>query len=95
MLIVYKTKCAAGVQGTGGWCDCSKAKGWIERNWREPWCSEVKCYTGQSFGDCRGKDNGHSLGDGTWCWDERRDTECPVTPGKTNFKLNFEDEILW
>jgi len=31
---------------------------------------------------CKGKDNGHSLGDGTWCWNGRRDTQCKTSNPK-------------
>ena len=47
--------------------------------WLDPWCHEGKCYSGSKvYKDCKGKSNGHQIGDGTWCWDGRRDTRCPA-----------------
>ena len=34
------------------------------------------------YKDCKGKSNGHQIGDGTWCWDGRRDIQCPATDSK-------------
>ena len=81
-LSVVTTKCDAGNQGAAGVCNCINAKGWIEGIWRKPWCHEGKCYTGQAYDKCIGKPNGKGLGDGTWCWNEERNTGCPVKSGK-------------
>ena len=83
------TECAAGSKGPGGACDCRTAKGVNEGKWREPWCHEGKCYTGQAYNDCVGKSNGHKLGDKTWCFNGERNTKCPTTPGKTNLRLTW------
>jgi len=75
--------CPKGTRGPGGTCKCSEAPGFGE-GWKGPWCYEGKCYAGVD-GDprCAGKPAnkyGGSLGDGTWCFGERRDTECPAVP---------------
>ena len=64
-------------------CDCSKAPGWTVGEWLDPWCHEGKCYSGSKVSeDCKGKSNGHQIGDGTWCWDGRRDTQCHAIESK-------------
>ena len=80
--VVLTTECDAGSNGAGGACDCTTAKGLTEGEWRQPWCHQGKCYTGQAYDKCVGKSNGHALGDGTWCWNAERNTECPTTTGK-------------
>ena len=46
--------------------------------WRRPWCWQGRCYTGQKYAECEDKENGHQLGDGTWCFNKSRDTVCPT-----------------
>ena len=74
--------CSAGARGTGGICDCTNAIGWIEGQWWKPWCNEGLCNTGQDYKECIGKADGHKLGDDTWCWKERRNTQCQTTQSK-------------
>ena len=39
---------------------------------------------------CKEKPNMHPLGDGTWCFEGRRDTECPaIDSKKTNCYLIY------
>ena len=50
----------------------------------DPWCYEGKCNSGQDYDGCIGKgldSTAEVLGDGTWCFNERRDTECVAVPG--------------
>jgi len=75
---VSATLCHAGTRGKGGQCNCAAAIGWVDGEWWNPWCYEGRCYTGQVYNDCVGQANGASLGDGTWCWNEDRNTECPT-----------------
>ena len=88
-------KCPSGERGTGGICDCTNAKEWIEGQWWRPWCHEGKCYTGQKYDECIGKNNSHPLGDGTWCFNEERNTECQTKPPKmpTLGKLRLQIDI--
>ena len=72
--------CPSGDRGTGGICDCTNAKGWIDGQWFRPWCLKGKCYTGQEYDECIGKIDNHMLGDGTWCWKEARNTLCQTMP---------------
>ena len=61
----------------------------------DPWCYEGKCYTGQAYSECAGRGVNMTYGgqlydvngtwDGTWCFDERRDTNCVVYPGVQYF----------
>jgi len=81
------TYCPAGNRGTGGICDCTNANGWTEGQWKKPWCYEGQCYTGQAYDECIGKPNGYDLKDGTWCWNEERNTACPATPVDTTGDL--------
>ena len=67
--------------GRGGLCNCKEAPGWDDGNWSNPKCHEGNCYAGQYYDECKGKDNLYSLGDGTWCWDEKRSTECSISSG--------------
>ena len=76
------TICAPGDRGQGGNCDCSKANGWEEGKWPTRICYEGACYARQEYDQCKGKDNGYRLGDGTWCWVGQRDTKCSTTSGK-------------
>ena len=76
------TICAPGDRGRGGNCDCSSAKGWVEGKWPTLNCHEGLCYAIQENDQCKGKDNGYQLGDGTWCWDSYRITKCITTSGK-------------
>ena len=77
--------CPAGSNGKGGKCDCTAASGWEEGEWLDPWCHEGKCYSGQDdYPGCIGKglnSIAEDLGDGTWCFNERRDTDCLIVPG--------------
>ena len=79
-LIVQIIECLSGTKGTGGICDCSRAKGWAEGKWKTPWCSKGNCFTGQEYDECIGKHD-FSLDDGTWCWNGRRDTKCLTSTG--------------
>ena len=87
--------CPSGNRGTGGICDCTNAKGWIDGQWWTPWCHEGKCYTGQEYDKCINKSNTHPLGDGTWCFNEARNTNCRTMPPKmqTLGKLRLQIDI--
>ena len=74
--------CPNGAKDPQEACDCSKAPGWVAGKWKDPWCYKGRCFTGQEFKDCDGKEDGHPIGDGTWCFKSRRDTECPAHTGK-------------
>jgi len=90
--------CPAGNRGSGGECSCDSVPGWDGSvkdggSWDGPWCFQGACYAGQSTekclanngtdcAPCNGKDNGHSLGDGTWCYNGRRDTQCKTSNPK-------------
>ena len=77
------TFCPAGKKGTGGICDCTNARGATEGLWGKAWCYDGKCYTTQDTDKCVGKLNNYSeFGDGTWCWNEKRNALCTTTPGK-------------
>ena len=78
--------CLEGQKGYGGTCNCSEAIGWTEGEWKTPWCHEGACYTGQDYDECENKDNDHQLGDGTWCYDESRNTRCPTYSGNAKFE---------
>ena len=43
-------------------------------------CSQGTCVTGTKVPACANQENGHQLGDGGWCYDGRRDIECPPPP---------------
>ena len=75
------TICPAGDNGLGGECDCSNVAGWIDGEWPIQRCNKGRCYARQENDVCNGKDNGHWIGDGTWCWDNFRDTRCEIIPG--------------
>ena len=83
-LLMLVTKCPYGGDPNTV-CDCGNAPGWVKGVWPDPWCYGGKCYSGIAHVDCTGKDNGHPLGDGTWCYDGRRDTECPAVAGKMTY----------
>jgi len=83
--------CPAGDRASGGKCECEQAVGYYEGTWRSPWCYEGVCYTGQAHAQCMGAENGHSLGDGTWCWGQERNTRCP-TSGNDDDEDSDEDE---
>jgi len=89
------TVCDAGDKGTGGVCNCTNAPGWTEGNWWKPWCHQGMCLTGMKlpYEECFGKLNGTGLGDGTWCWDEKRNTRCPTIPGKTTKRLTMDTKL--
>ena len=74
-----EVKCDAGDEGNGGTCICSKAVGWTLGRWETPVCHKGACYTGQSYDECKGKDNGHLVGDGTFCYSQKRYTQCPTS----------------
>merc|ERR1719219_943836 len=90
--------CPAGKRGSGGECLCDSVPGWDGSakeggSWDGPWCFQGACYAGMSSErclanngtdcePCKGKANGHSLGDGTWCWKGRRDTQCKTSNPK-------------
>merc|ERR1719219_1264862 len=90
--------CPAGNRGSGGECSCDSVPGWDGSvkeggSWDGPWCFQGACYAGMSSErclanngndcePCKGKDNGHSLGDGTWCFNGRRDTQCKTSNPK-------------
>merc|ERR1712157_359372 len=79
-------------------CSCDSVPGWDGSvkdggSWDGPWCFQGACYAGQSTEaclanngtdctPCNGKGNGHSLGDGTWCFNGRRDTQCKTSNPK-------------
>jgi len=69
--------CPAGKKGSGGVCRCNKAAVWKEGPWMTPYCDNGLCKTKQPYKKCEGK-NGHPLGDGTWCWGDKRRTWCPT-----------------
>ena len=73
--------CPAGNNGPGGKCDCSGAKEWVEGQWPLILCSKGNCFARQDYDQCKNKNNGHQLGDGTWCWDRHRDTKCSTIQG--------------
>ena len=64
-------------------CYCGNAARWSEGGWSDPWCHQGKCYSGKADDRCKNKTNGHQLGDGTWCWTERRDTRCQEVYGES------------
>ena len=67
-------------------CDCTRATGWIKGEWRDPVCYEGNCYSGQNYVACEGKgllSNPENLGDGTWCFNEERNTQCQTDPGNS------------
>ena len=77
-----ETRCPNGKLDAKSSCDCSKAPGWIAGEWRDPWCFDKKCYTGQKYNECDGMPDKHPLGDGTWCWKNSRNTKCPAVEGE-------------
>ena len=85
MYITYKiedaSSCPNGKSDPKEACDCSKAPGWVEGQWKDAWCHGGKCFSGQEFSECKGKDDGYDLGDSTWCFKGQRDTSCPTTDG--------------
>ena len=72
-------------------CNCSEAPGWVAGKWLDPWCHEGKCFSGIKYDGCKEKPNGHPLGDGTWCYEGRRDTECLAV----NCKEIYFDSFLY
>ena len=79
--------CAPDVNTLGGRCDCSNAPGWIENDGWMIYCAGDRCYSKQEFAYCIDKEgsngNKHPVGDGTWCEDDLRHTECRLVKGKT------------
>ena len=74
-----EVKCDSGEEGNGGTCICSKAVGWAVGKWETPVCHKGACYAGQSYDECKGKSNGHLVGDGTFCYYQKRYTKCPTS----------------
>ena len=79
---MHIVKCAAGSKGPGGVCDCSNLKGWAKGKWRSPICRNGRCTSSQIYDGCVGKKNGKMLGDGTWCFNDKRWANCLTIPGK-------------
>ena len=73
------TVCPAGINGPGGSCACENNPIWDQDTWTNPWCDKGLCKVNQPYQLCQGKANGHLLGDGTWCWDEKRGAQCPFS----------------
>ena len=45
--------------------------------WSIPYCDKGLCKARMPYQPCQGKANGHTLGDGTWCWAGKRGGQCP------------------
>ena len=59
-----------------GRCDCSDAPGWTGTG---GWTVECDpCFGIQESGSCIGEVDGEPLGDGTYCLNEKRHTNCKV-----------------
>ena len=86
-IFILVTRCPYDATDPNTVCDCSKAPGWVKRQWPDLWCYGGKCYSGIAHDNCTGKDNGHPLGDGTWCHTGRRDTKCQIIAGKKEYLL--------
>ena len=66
------------MESFGGRCDCSDAPGWTETGGWAIKCDYVQCFGVQEYGLCIGKESYEPLGDGTWCENEKRHTNCKV-----------------
>ena len=73
--------CPSGSKSPGGKCECEKLDLWNEGTWTIPTCDEGLCKIYQTYAKCKGKQNGHQLGDGSWCWNEDRSAKCPLAAG--------------
>ena len=73
--------CSSGTLGPGGACECEKASGWKEGEWNSPSCNQGYCLITQPYEGCKGKQNNHKLGDGTWCYNNERVSKCQVAIG--------------
>ena len=70
--------CAPNQFAFGGRCNCSNSAGWTEAGGWMMYCGQDHCYSQQEYDFCIGKSDYHDLGDGTWCDDDRRHTECTL-----------------
>ena len=59
------------------WCSRSNATGWTNT---ETWTLICEyggpCFSEQEYDWCVGKDNRRPVGDGTWCYNDKRRTKC-------------------
>ena len=61
----------------GGRCDCSNATGLNEtEEWTLICDYGGPCFTEQEYEWCVGKDDRRPVGDGTWCYNDKRRTQC-------------------
>ena len=79
---MHIVKCAAGSEGSGGYCDCSNLEGWAKGKWSSPFYRGGDCRSRQRYDRCVGEENGKWLGDGTWCFNDKRSANCLCIPGK-------------
>ena len=73
----------------GGRCDCSEAPGWTDEQTWTKYCSYGQCFSSQKYEWCVGKDEYHPVGDGTWCENDERHTNCTIVreQGRNDFYL--------
>ena len=77
LFFVLDKICPPGTKGPGGICQCSTME---DGPWSEPKCNKGLCKANQDYEDCVGKKNGTMIGDGFWCWNNKRGTRCPMIP---------------
>ena len=75
-------------------CNCDDLDQAKEGQWLTPWCHDQKCVTGHPYEPCKGKKNGFSLKDETYCWEGMRHTNCPTKIGSIPKILASLFEIL-
>merc|ERR1712156_42145 len=95
LLMMTKLSGKWGLSKTGGECDCKKgwtSKAFNEKDtvWSRPHCHQGACYSRQISGPkssaCLGKGMGKKYGgplengNGSWCFDEKRDISCGPWP---------------
>ena len=59
-------------------CDCRNANGWSEEGGWTIGCNYHGCFAEQEYNACVGIKDKRPVGDGTWCYDNKRQTECTI-----------------
>ena len=50
---------------------------------------------GDLWSELAGKPDGYDLGDGTWCWNEVHDSNCPANDGEAETAVKRDDGKRW
>ena len=80
--------CPASYSSFGGRCDCSNASGWSEMGGWTIGCYYSECFAEQEYDGCVGIKDNRPVGDGTSCFDNKRQTKCTIFILWGNFLFN-------